>query len=156
MTRKILHFIAAVLFAAVFVQMGFNAWHMHQNAVLSAQTPPIPTVIPVIGASQITSATSVSMISSPGTALRNYIYSVRCMNFVNSAAIMTIYTSSTTVASTKAYLNCPPSAQGVSYAELIFNPPLRLDLAANLVVATVTTTGVAQNIFANASGYTSR
>lgn len=124
-----------------------------------AQSPPIPTQLPVRGALNITStATGIALALPSATTqpgVRNYVYQVRCMNYAPTASVITLYSSSATVASVVAYLNCPASMAAMG-GEGIFNPPIVLAVNAALVVTASTTTGTGTNVYVNAQGYTAR
>lgn len=124
-----------------------------------AQSPPIPTQLPVRGVVNVTSTGTGSLLTLPSATtqpgVRNYVYQVKCMNYTSGAAVATLYSSSATVATVVGYVNCPASMAAMG-GDGFFNPPLVLAVNAALVVTVSTTNGTTNNAYLNASGFTAR
>lgn len=153
MKNRLIGLLMACAFLFVFASM--NPHGLGPLGITTAQTPPIPSVIPVEGAVDITTASSSTVLGAPGTTLRNYVYNINCINFVNSATVVVLSSSSTTTASVVKYLSCTPSALGQAPV-IVFNPPLRLGLNGALVATVINTAGTGQRVFINATAYTAR
>lgn len=101
--------------------------------------------------------TTLTLFSSAGTGVRNYITQITCINSSTAAGlILDVYDGGATTGAAalrKAQVGCPASSAN---STVHFIPPLKLSATTAVYVAIGTTNPGTQAIHVYASGYTAR